>query len=87
MPLRSQAKPYKIGSYGAGTLSCISNQNGLFVLFNNNPIAKRLPGRGSVQTWISLDPAWNVTPAGHRDICIQHNGGGGVFVSLGGGMK
>ena len=38
-------KPFKIGSYGAGTLSRISNQNGLFVLFNASPIAERLPSR------------------------------------------
>jgi hypothetical protein len=72
-------KPYKIGSYGAGTLSRISNQNGLFVLFNASPIAKR--GRG-VGTWISLDRAWKVTPSGDREICIQHNDSEGVFVSL-----
>jgi hypothetical protein len=73
-------KPHKIGNHGAGTLSCISNEDGLLLLFNASPIAKRLPGR-----WISLDRAWKVTPAGVREICIQHNGGDGVFVSLGGG--
>jgi hypothetical protein len=73
----------EIGSYGAGTLSCISNQNGLFVLFK-----KCLPSRDrGVETWISLDRAWKVTPSGDREICIQHNDGEGVYVSLGGGMR
>jgi hypothetical protein len=81
-------KPYKIGSYGAGTLSRITNQNGLFVLFNASPIAKRLPSRGrGVETWISRDRAWKVTPSGDREICIQDNGSEGVYVSLGGGMR
>ena len=75
-------KPHKIGNHGAGTLSCISNEDGLLLLFNASPIAKR--GRG-VQTWISLDRAWKVTPAGDREICVQHNGSDGVFVSLSGG--
>jgi hypothetical protein len=79
-------KPYKIGSYGAGTLSRISNQNGLFVLFNDIPIAKCLPSRDrGVETWISLDRAWKVTQAGDREICVQHNDSEGVFVSLAGG--
>jgi hypothetical protein len=79
-------KPYKIGSYGAGTLSCISNQNGQFVLFNDSPIAKRLPSRGrGVPTWTSLDRAWKVTSAGDREIRVQHNDSEGVIVSLGGG--
>jgi hypothetical protein len=69
-------------------LSRISNQNGLFVLFNASPIAKRLPSRGrGAETWISLDRAWKVTPAGDREICIQHNDGEGVFISLRGGMR
>jgi hypothetical protein len=64
-------KAHKIGNYGAGTLSCISNQDGLFVLFNASPIAKRLPGRG--RGWISLDRAWKVTPTGDREPACSAN--------------
>jgi hypothetical protein len=87
-PTRGEEKRYRLGSYGAGTLWCLSNQSGLSILFNDIPIATRgRPRRREVLPWISLDPAWKVSTIGGTEIWVQHNDGEGVFVSLAGGMK
>jgi hypothetical protein len=87
MQRRKSGQPYKIGTYGAGTLFGMSNRDGLFILFNDTSIARRLPGERKKETWIALDRAWKVTPLEDRELWVQHNNGEGVFVSLGGGMK
>jgi hypothetical protein len=40
-PARGEEERYRLGSYGAGTLWCLSNQSGLSILFNDIPIATR----------------------------------------------
>jgi len=81
-------KRYKIGSYGAGALWCVSNRSGLFMLFNDIPIARRgRPNTAEPRDWISLHSAWKVTHVAGSGICVQHNDGEGVFVSLQGGAN
>jgi hypothetical protein len=76
-------KRYKIGHYGAGTLWCLRNRYGVFVLFNSVRIAKiMLPDTAQVGRWISLEPGWKVTPSGGVAILVQHNESDGVVVSL-----
>ena len=38
MPRR--ARPYMIGRYGMGTLSCLKSRDGMFILFNAMKIAQ-----------------------------------------------
>jgi hypothetical protein len=87
-PSRPHEKRYRLGSYGAGTLWCLSNSGGLSILFNNIPIARRgRPRRCEALPWISLDPAWKVSTIEGSEIWVQHHNGEGVFVSLTGGMR
>jgi hypothetical protein len=78
-------KRYRIGRYGAGSLWCLSTPSDLFILFNNMMIAKR--SRSKAADWLSLHSAWKVSAAGHSELCVQYNGGEGVFVSLSGGNQ
>jgi hypothetical protein len=81
-------KPYKLGSYGSGTLWCHSGPNGLSIFFNDTRIAtRRRAGRREVLPCISFDPAWRVTTVEGTGVWVQHNGGEGVFISLSGGMR
>jgi hypothetical protein len=81
-------KRYRLGSYGSGTLWCLSNPTNLSILFNAIPIARRgRARRPEARVWISLDPSWKVTTLEGSEIWVQHNDGEGVFVSLVGGMR
>jgi hypothetical protein len=73
-----------IGQYGAGTLSCLRNPVGLFILFNTVKIAKRSVPEG---TWVQLEKGWKVTSLGSGAIRVQHNESDGVVVSLHGAGK
>jgi hypothetical protein len=45
--------------------------------FQNLRIAKHV---GKV--WETVEPRWKVSPVGGLEICVQHNDGDGVIVSL-----
>jgi hypothetical protein len=75
-------KRHSIGRYGDGTLWSLKTKSSLFIFFKDTLIAKR--GR-AVRSWISLDPAWQVTTIDRHEIWVQHRGAGGVIVSLHGG--
>jgi hypothetical protein len=80
---------FRIGTYGSGTLWCLRKDRELFVLFNDTPIAKRLI-RAKIsrdRDWISLHSEWRVSSVERSEICVQHNGGGAVFVALRGGKR
>jgi hypothetical protein len=87
MQQAGMGKRYQLGSYGAGTLWCVSNQSGLSMLFNDVPIARRAPAKTGARDWTSLNAAWKVTPVGGSEVWVQHNNGDGVFVTLSGGMR
>jgi hypothetical protein len=87
-PRNGEEKRYRLGSYGAGTLWCLSNRSSLSILFNDTPIATRgRARRPESRCWTSLDPTWKVTPLEGSEIWVQHNDGEGVFLSLVGGMR
>jgi hypothetical protein len=89
-PGTKEKKRYKIGSYGGGTLWCVSvSPAGLFILFNDTVIARRVarPDTRRLWDWCSLDPAWKVTAIEGSEIWVRHNDNEGVFVSLHGGSK
>ena len=76
-------KRYKIGHYGMGTLWCLKNRYGIFVLFNSVRIARTgLPDSPQEGRWISLEPGWKVTSSGGPAILVQHGDSDGVLVSL-----
>jgi hypothetical protein len=88
LPHSGEEKRYRLGSYGAGTLWCLSNRSSLSILFNDIPIATRgRARRPEARSWIPLDPSWKVTALEGSEIWVQHNDGEGVFVSLVGGMR
>jgi hypothetical protein len=80
-------KRYRLGSYGAGTLWCVSGQSGLFILFNDLPIARRAPAKMGTRDWTPLSAAWKVSSLEGSEVWVQHNNGDGVFVTLSGGMR
>jgi hypothetical protein len=82
--MAGEVKHFKIGRYGVGTLSCLRDREGLFILFNAVKIAKR-PLRGG--TWMPLEPGWKVTSLGGTAIRVQLNDSEGVVASLSGGGK
>ena len=55
----AQRKRHRLGSYGTGTLWCLKDRSGLFMLFNQAPIAKR--GHPRRKAWLPLDASWIVT--------------------------
>jgi hypothetical protein len=67
---------FKMGFYGAGTLSCRRGREGTFITFNNNRIA-RLEQDG---TWFTLQSGWKVTNAGSIEVLVQLNEGDGVIL-------
>jgi hypothetical protein len=71
---------HRLGSYGAGTLSCLKSRRGLFILFNDTPIARR--GHPWSKAWASLHASWIVTSLSGVEILIQHGGSEGMVVSL-----
>jgi hypothetical protein len=71
----------RLGTYGQGTLWCLRSRNGLFMLFNDSPIAKR--ERPSTKAWLPLDASWIVTSLDGAQVLVQHNDDEGVIVSLG----
>jgi hypothetical protein len=73
---------HRLGSYGAGTLWCLKSRDGLIMLFNDEPIAKR--GHPRARAWLSVDASWIVTSIGSTEILVQHNNEEGVVVSLSG---
>ncbi len=76
-----RARRRRLGTYGQGTLWCLRSRNGLFMLFNDSPIAKR--ERPSTKAWRPLDASWIVTSLGGAQVLVQHNDDEGVVVSLG----
>jgi hypothetical protein len=74
-------KRYKIGYYGMGTLWCLKNRHGIFVLFNSVRIARTgLPDSPQEGRWISLEPGWKVTPSGGPAVLVQHGDSETVLV-------
>ena len=71
-------RPYMIGRYGVGTLSCLKNRDGLFILFNAMKIAQR----SEMGAWVVLEKGWTITPVGRSAIQVQLNDSDGVVVSL-----
>jgi hypothetical protein len=69
-----------LGSYGSGTLWCLKSRVGLFMLFNESPIAKR--DRPRARAWRPLDSSWIVTSLDGAQVLVQHNDDEGVVVSL-----
>jgi hypothetical protein len=70
-------KRYMIGRYGSGTLWCLKNQEGTFILFNALRIARRFR-----LSWEPLDKGWRITPLGSNALRVQLNDSDGVIVSL-----
>jgi len=75
------ARPYMIGRYGMGILSCLKSRDGLFILFNAMKIAQR----SETGAWTVLEKGWRITPFGISAIQVQLNDSDGVVVSLHGG--
>jgi len=63
-----RSKRHMIGRYGAGTLWCLTDKEGTFVLFNAMKIAKR-----SRSGWDRLDKGWKITSLGDSEIRVQLN--------------
>ena len=76
MPRR--ARPYMIGRYGMGTLSCLKSLDGMFILFNAMKIAQH----SETGAWLMLEDGWTITPCGTNAIQVQLNNSDGVVVSL-----
>jgi hypothetical protein len=74
-----EKKHFKIGRYGAGTLSFLSSRAGKFILFNSVTIARHSEGTG---TWFTLAPGWKVTAEGGSAVRVQLGDSEGVVVSL-----
>jgi hypothetical protein len=72
----------RLGSYGPGALWCLRSRRGLFILFNNSPIAKR--DRPGTKSWLPLEASWIVTSLNKGEVLVQHDDDDGVVVSLGG---
>jgi hypothetical protein len=72
------ARPYMIGRYGMGILSCLKSRDGLFILFN----AKMIARRSSMSEWVVLETGWKITTVGTNAIQVQLNDSDGVVVSL-----
>jgi hypothetical protein len=70
---------FKIGHYGAGTLSLLLNDAGQFILLGSMTIARLSEENGAL---VSFAPGWRVTAAGGSAIRVQHGDGEGVVVSL-----
>jgi hypothetical protein len=88
VPRHGEERRHKLGAYGAGTLWCRSDRSSQSILFNDTPIATRGRSRKpETLSWISLDPSWKVTHVDGPELCVQHNDGEGVFVSLQGGVR
>ena len=75
------ARPFMIGRYGMGILSCLKSRDGLFILFNT----KMIGGRSSTGEWAVLETGWKITTVGTNAIQVQLNDSDGVVVSLHGG--
>jgi hypothetical protein len=74
----------KLGYYGTAPLWIRRNRDGMFVLFNDLPIAKRAnAGLG----WTTIATGWTVTTIGSLEIHVQHNDSEGVIVPLQGWAK
>jgi hypothetical protein len=68
-----------------GTLWCLRDRDGVFIVFNSRRIAKR---DEVAKTWLALEPGWEVTPVGSMEVQVQHNGTDGVVLPFrGGGRK
>ena len=78
---------YRVGSYGAGVLWCVTRQGTLLMLFNDMPIARRAKNATSEKTWMALDSSWSVKSLGGTEVLVRHNGSEGVIVSLRGGNQ
>jgi hypothetical protein len=74
-----ETKQFKIGHYGASTLSFLRNAAGKFILLGSLTIARLSEENGA---WVSFAPGWRVTAEGGSAIRVQHGDGEGVVVSL-----
>ena len=70
--------PFKIGRYGAGTLSLLRNEAGQFILIGAMTIARRSKDAG---TWISFAPGWRVTAEGGDAVRVTLGDDEGAVVS------
>jgi hypothetical protein len=70
---------FKIGSYGASTLSLLRNDAGEFILLNSLTIARQ----SEDGAWVSFAPGWKVTAEG-GSLRVQHGDGEAVVVWVGG---
>jgi hypothetical protein len=77
--MADETKQFKIGHYGAGTLSVLSNDAGQFILLGSLTIARQSEETGA---WVSFAPGSKVTAEGANAVRVQLGDSEGVVVSL-----
>jgi hypothetical protein len=79
--MKSEPHQFKIGRYGAGTLSMLRNEAGQFIFIGAMTIARRSEDTGD---WVSFAPGWRVTAEGGDAVRVTRGDEEGVVVSLAG---
>jgi hypothetical protein len=69
----------RIGRYGAGQLSLLTNETGRFILLGCMTIARQSEESGE---WLSMAPGWRVTAEGETGVRVQFKESEGVVVAL-----